>query len=98
MRDKQIESAIDKIVEGDVESLFAKALDEIPDQVVGSYDPQSHTKIDDLMWISLHELDMYDEGEESDIKNAWDRKKVVKYMKKWQAYAPSLLHIAFDSK
>ncbi len=39
----------------------------IPAFVARSYDPHSHKTKDDLAWLIRHELDLYEEDEETDM-------------------------------
>ena len=46
---------------------FEKAYAEMPDYISG-YDPFNHKTADDLGWLVLLQCDLYEEGEESDIR------------------------------
>lgn len=50
---------------------FKQALKTMPSCVNG-FDPMTHTRIEDLAWLTQHELDLYLEGEDSDIRNQKD--------------------------
>jgi len=49
---------------------FEVALKNLPRTVIGNYDPLTHKTVSDLVWIARHELDMYQEGQETDIRSA----------------------------
>lgn len=60
---------------------FEKALEEMPDCLMG-YDPFQQKTIDDLIWMGQHEIDLYEEGEETDIENKRQLGQVRKWMSK----------------
>lgn len=47
---------------------FEQALKKMPDCAMGNFDPLVHKTIPDLRYCVQHELDLHDEGEETDIK------------------------------
>ena len=49
------------------ERLFALAILCLPVEIVASFDPLTHKTIADLVYIVRHELDLYNEGEETDL-------------------------------
>jgi hypothetical protein len=59
---------------------FRVALDKKPVFMMG-FDSLSHTTLKDLHWLTIHEVDLYDEGEESDIRSAADLKAVLAWRK-----------------
>jgi len=59
-----------------------EALDNMPLLLVSSYDPGFHKTLADLVSLGQHEIDLYDEGEESDIGNSAERSKVLKFVLK----------------
>jgi hypothetical protein len=53
---------------------FAQLVDRMP-AALGGLDPLSHKTPDDLAWMARHEIDLYEEGEESDIGSAADLRR-----------------------
>jgi hypothetical protein len=43
---------------------FAQALRRLPGFAWNSYDPEYHKRPVDLAWIVLHEIDLYEEGQD----------------------------------
>lgn len=56
----------------------AQLLKAMPDLLVASVD--DHKTPMDFFFLVQHEIDLYDEGEDSDIRNARDRAACVKFM------------------
>ena len=50
---------------------------------VGGFDPFSHKTILDLCWMVRHELDLHEEGEETDIKNKTDVAACKRFLGRW---------------
>lgn len=62
---------------------FREALKALPRAVERSYDPLQHKTISDLVHLVRHELDLYEEGEETDIRS-WKQAAVcLAYLKKF---------------
>src|ERR1035437_4295126 len=61
---------------------FNDALKAMPASVAGNYDTFSHKTLGDLAYIAQHELDMFREGQETDIKSASEAKRVMSYRDK----------------
>lgn len=59
-----------------MKNTFDLALKQLPRVCMGNYDPLAHTTVQDLVYCAQHELDMYEEGEETDIKSAKQAQKV----------------------
>lgn len=53
----------------------------MPDCLQRSYDPMAHATVADLVRLATHELDLYTEGEESDIRTSFDEKRVRDYLR-----------------
>lgn len=64
--------------------LFEAALRDLPLAVFGSYDALYHKTVSDLVWIAQHELDLYEEGEETDIRSKAQVAQVRKFIAKWK--------------
>ncbi len=47
---------------------FEAARKKLPGVLIGSYDPLTHRTVSDLRYLACHELDLFYEGEETDIK------------------------------
>lgn len=67
---------------------FDLALKQLPESCRGKYDPLSHKSVADLIYCAQHELDMYEEGEESDIKSDREAQKVRYYIKAFKMTNP----------
>ena len=70
-----------------------EALRKAPGHLIGGYDPWEHKTADDIGWLVLREVDLYDEGEETEVKNERDRMKALRFVKscgtpKPTSYAP----------
>jgi hypothetical protein len=61
---------------------FQEAISAMPGAVIGNFDPIGHTNTGDLAWIAQHELDMYQEGEETDITSEAEAFRVRAYRDK----------------
>lgn len=68
----------------DSKTEFYRAFGEMPECICGGFDPCAHTSIADLVNIARHELDLYQEGEETDITSAIDEDQVKKFISKWE--------------
>ena len=62
---------------------FDCAYRELP-RCVSGFDPCYHKTADQLAFLALHELDMYEEDEDSDIKTQGDARTVRAYIKRWK--------------
>jgi hypothetical protein len=51
-----------------------------PNILIASFDPLVHKTIDDLVELARHELDLFKEGEESDIVDNSDVIEVVDFI------------------
>lgn len=69
-----------------IEQPFAEARRGLPACVQG-FDPLGHTTVSDLVFMVQHELDMLQEGEETDIRSAADTKVCQRFLARWQAFA-----------
>lgn len=63
---------------------LAQAVGEMPDCIMGNFDPVSHTTFSDLAFCARHELDLLEEGEETDIKNNRQKAQAELFLKKCQ--------------
>ena len=70
---------------------FRVALAKMP-TFMGGFDPCQHTTLEDLRWMTIHEVDLYEEGEESDIRSAADLKEVLA----WRAHLKRAIAKAED--
>lgn len=61
-------------------SSFDEALRRMPKLLFGSLDYSYHKTLADLHYLAQHELDLWQEGEESDIHNDRDAQQVKKWM------------------
>ena len=52
---------------------FGELVERMPIQLVGSFDALRHKTPADLARLAEHEIDLFDEGEESDIKTHRER-------------------------
>jgi hypothetical protein len=59
---------------------FEKFRDTMPKAIVGNFDPMTHKTISDLKYLGQHELDMFEEGQETDISNKRDANSVRGWM------------------
>lgn len=59
---------------------FAAALKKLPSCAMGNFDPLTHTTIADLRYCVQHELDMFYEGEDSEIQNTREADKCRAYL------------------
>ena len=59
---------------------FAMAVKRLPKCCVGSLDFLSHRTVADLRAIVQHELDLYEEGEETDIRHARDVRSCRRFL------------------
>lgn len=58
--------------------LFKKALKKAP--YLGGIDFLRHTTVEDLHYLTQHEIDLYEEGEQSDIKTDRELRIYQKYL------------------
>lgn len=56
---------------------------EIPMCVMGSYDPLTHLTQKDISWLVRHELDLYEEGEDTDIKNPRQAQAARRFLERY---------------
>ena len=61
---------------------FYTALNELPDYI-GGYDSFSHHTPADLAWLVLLQMDLYNEGEDTEIKTKAMYRRCKKYVDKW---------------
>jgi len=61
---------------------FEKAYKELPAYCNG-YDSLYHKTANDLAWLVLLQIDLFDEGEDSEIRNIRQYNQCKKYVKKW---------------
>jgi len=45
-------------------------------------DPGEHKTFEDLLWLVEHEVNLFDEGEESSITSAYHRTQAVRWLKR----------------
>lgn len=66
-------------------NIMIKSFDDLvasmPIELVGSLDLMKHRKPSHLARIARHELDLFDEGEESDIEDQAGRRTVERFMR-----------------
>lgn len=60
---------------------FETAVNRMPTALQRSYDPLNHTSVRDLAYLTAHELDLYAEGEESDIRTPREAREAHEYLK-----------------
>lgn len=61
---------------------FDAAVKRMPRALQGSFDPLTHKTVSDLARLAAHELDLYTESEECDIRNSGEAKTVHAYLVK----------------
>lgn len=61
---------------------FEQARKALPGTVLLNLDPMTHTTVDDLAFIAQFELDLYEEGEPTEIKTAAQANAVRRYIAK----------------
>lgn len=61
---------------------FNKAMGELPNYI-GGYDPFVHKTPNDLAWVVSLQVDLFDEGEDSEVRTAAMRKRCVRYIRRW---------------
>jgi hypothetical protein len=64
---------------------FAQAKQRLPIALAGSFDPQTHKTIADLAFLARFELDLYEQGEETDIRDRAEYRRVKRYLAMLQA-------------
>lgn len=62
-------------------SAFDVLFSYLPNCVVGSFDPLAHKTLSDLRFITQHELDLYEEGEDNDIRDTVDLKNCRTFLR-----------------
>ena len=67
---------------------FEKAFDAMPDYITG-YDPFYHKTAEDLGWLVLLQCDLYEEGEESDIRTQSMYRRCLGFVNKYARSAGS---------
>lgn len=61
---------------------FEKAFKAMP-RCVGGFDALTHFNVDDLVFLTQLQMDLFEEGEESDIKNRRQYEQCKKYVQTW---------------
>jgi hypothetical protein len=61
---------------------FEEALKIMPNFLSGGLDPCSHKTAADLGNLAEHQMDMYDEGEDSDITTSQEREQARQFLLK----------------
>jgi hypothetical protein len=70
-----------KVAEEERKMTFDTLLKRMPLCLAGSLDVVGqHRTASDLAWLAQHEIDLFDEGEESDIRNSRERDSAVRFM------------------
>ena len=64
------------------DALFQQALKELPDFILG-YDSFAHRDPDDLAWLVLLQIDLWHEGEDSEIKTVKQLNQCIDYVETW---------------
>lgn len=64
---------------------WSSAVAHMPLSIIGNFDPLQHTSFSDCAYCAQHELDMYEEGEETDIKSEREAKRVRTYLARCKA-------------
>ncbi len=59
--------------------MFKTAFNRLP-ACIGGFDAFNHKTVEDLGWLVLLEVDLYHEGEETDIRNRRDYKACQNYL------------------
>lgn len=59
---------------------FGELVRRMPKACVGNFDPAAMKTVDDLAFCARFEMDLYEEGESSDIKSDEQYAKVAKYL------------------
>jgi len=62
---------------------FDAAFKELPKCCRG-FDPWYHKTCSDLAWLVLLQVDLYDENEDSEIKNMREYQQCKRYVAKWK--------------
>ncbi len=68
------------------EITFASARKSMPKLLFASFDPFHHKTVSDLQALGEHELDLYREGEETNIQSPAQARQVEKWLKSLEAY------------
>jgi len=66
-----------------LEASFEDARKELPIPVIGNFDPLTHKTVADLVYIAQHELDLYAEGEDTDIRSTVQAGTVREFIAKY---------------
>lgn len=61
---------------------YRKALNNLP-RCIGGIDYAYHVTVDDLVFLVEHEINLFNEGEESDIYTQTQLKQCSRYVDKW---------------
>jgi hypothetical protein len=61
---------------------YDQALKAMPNFLIASYDPLSHRTIGDLAFMVQHEIDLHEEGEESEIRTLAQYRAAQRYLAK----------------
>lgn len=64
---------------------YQEALKRLPKSLAGSFDPLTHKTVSDLASLAQHELNLYEEGEPSEIRNAAMQRVVARYLRNLRA-------------
>lgn len=62
---------------------FHKAFLDFERLDIGGFDSLNHTSVNDLWFLVLREIDLFDEGEETDIKDARQLNKARRFIAKY---------------
>ena len=65
-----------------IQSTFELALGELP-QCIQGYDALSHFTPEDLAWLVLLQVDLYHEGEDSEIHTKTELRECERYVRKY---------------
>lgn len=64
---------------------FAAAMRRLPRCCAGGFDPGSHKTVADLRALVQHEIDLHDEGDETEIATAADLRACARFLREVQA-------------
>lgn len=62
---------------------FQRALEDLPKEVRCGYDPHIQVTIAELVFVVWHEINLFNEGEETDITNLQGLAKCKRFVEKW---------------
>jgi len=68
---------------------YDAAVKALPGALIGSYDPRSHLTVAALLRMAQHEIDLWNEGEETDIRSAREANAVRRYMAQLSPGSPA---------